>query len=310
MNKTVSRLAFIAALAAAYFALDRGAALALRKVVDASSFRYSRLYAGEMRAPVAVFGNSRGVHAFYAPRLSEKLCTPVDNLAFNGLSMAAVEALVADRLDRGPRPRLIVVELSAPSQDADSAPLLRPYLAKSPRLTKLFELDRPLAVYSRVLTHARDFNSELTFRALYYLRKPTDQNWIIRGRTITPAMKAAMPKTGRLTMDLGGVRDLDPETLRALQRIDAATQARGVPLALVLAPYHPAVRIQNEDRIKAYMEAVRGLHLPGATVVDLSAALSDDHDFADRVHTNLEGAERLADQLADQLPVSCKSGGV
>ncbi len=309
MNKTVSRLAFVLALAAAFFALDRVAALGLRKVVDASSFRYSRLYAGKMHAPVAVFGNSRGVHAFYAPTLSKALCAPVDNLAFNGLSMAAVEALVSDRLDRGPKPRLIIVELSAPSHDADSAPLLRPYLAKSPRLTRLFEQDRPLTAYSRVLTQARDFNSELTFRALYYLRKPSDQGWIIRGRTITPAMKAAMPKTGRLTMDLGGMRDLDPQTLAALRRIDAVTVARGVPLALVLAPYHPAARTPNEDRLKAYMDAVRGLNLPGATVVDLSAALSDDHDFADRVHTNLDGAQKLAGQLADKLPVSCKTGG-
>src|SRR6185312_4505509 len=108
--KRLGPLAYLALVLALFVAGDRVIAFALGEIVSHSEFRFSRVYRGGLDFDVLVVGDSRGVHSIFAPELSKRLCRPVFNMAFNGMSTETEEALVRDYLDRNKPPKVVLIE--------------------------------------------------------------------------------------------------------------------------------------------------------------------------------------------------------
>jgi hypothetical protein len=89
----------------------------------------------------------------------------------------------------------------------------------------------------------------------------------------------------------------DPVQVRALERLHAATSARGVPLVGVLMPEHSLKREQYPEGAAEGFAALIGAHTD--EVLDLRTALPDDHLF-DEAHPNELGRDTLTARFASE----------
>ena len=78
-----------------FFTGDRFFAFILKKGVQQSQFRYSRMYRGEAEASILLMGNSRGL-GFYQPYIEEVTGEETFNLSYNGMTMDVAAALISD----------------------------------------------------------------------------------------------------------------------------------------------------------------------------------------------------------------------
>lgn len=276
---------------------DHVLAWGLHKFLVQSQFRYSRLYRGGNDADILIFGDSRGVHSFYAPAIEELTGRKVLNLSYNSLSPEVTEALLLDYLDRNRPPKMVILEVTSSIVTGEVLTELRPYAGLSPRLMKLYTKAHPYAAATSRVFHLLPLNSGFYIEALHYMRR-SDQDWIMRS-SLPAEMRAPSNKEGKL--------EGFPYNMAALARIADVLRQRKIELRLIVAPYYNkgvsnmphfladvarTVRPDEHIRIYNYVSAVR-----------------DPDGFADQVHLNEQGS-RLFVQMLHRDRVFAERGGM
>lgn len=267
---------------------DRLGGWLLSRQVEASQFRYSRLYDGRAKADILLLGNSRGL-AFYQPYLEKITGKTTFNLSYNGLPMDLANALVQDYLDRYPAPQTLLLDITACDRENDA--LLSgflPYAASSARLDALIRRKLPKVWWGAQVSSLFRYNNEVSQRALYYRRR-SDSDWLL-DRAIAPAL-AATVDTQHFDFKL------QPYLMEQMAELVAAARAHGVSVQLVIGPYLPHFTVNNLDALKAEAERLTGL-----PVHDYRNALTDPAAFGDFMHPNRQGSQQYLDLLkADGL---------
>jgi hypothetical protein len=277
-----------------WFVGDRFLANQLERIVLMSHFRFSRVYQGGNNYSVLILGNSRGVHAFYAPDMENETGHKVLNLSYNGMSTELAEALFMDYLDHNPAPETVILEITNLKSESELIKDLRLYYRQSPRIRSLSHRLQKKAAYASSLSHLYLFNGEMFLRTLEYIRH-TDQEWINR-KEITPEILDFVEKAA----DDPNYMKILPENRGALMRLLRTADERGKKVCLVVAPYLPswADKIRN---LPAWVDEVAQIAGPGHPVYDYSKLLQDNSYFSDRVHTNYKGSAALLTRLKEDI---------
>ncbi len=292
-------LALIGLIVLLVLGLDRLVLLAGQGVLSQSQFRYARLYYGDLDADIAILGNSRGVHSFYAPELETALCRPVVNLSYNGLAMDALAAIGRDAADRMDGLEVMVIEVSSLFSPGAGNSQLAPFRPASAGLRELESFDRGRLPWFS-LFGSLNLNSELFYRAAFYVGR-TDQSWINRGAPISPAMMEAYRAEPPVDFRL------DPDAVARLAALLDDLEGQGVRTLLVAAPYHAVVEEHAPTVTVWPAELAAALDRP---VVDLVSAIPGDEGFADPLHLNLAGARQAQPLWLEAAPdlSRCLSG--
>lgn len=277
-----------------YFPADRIASYGLGHVVKQSGFRFSKLYAGGLKADVLIFGDSRAVNAFYAPDLEEQLDQSVFHFGYNGMSTELGEVIFLDYLDYNAKPALVVFEVTNLSVSNGLLKDLKLYAGLSPRLRSVIERDDSRLNTICSMTHLYRYNCELFLRSLYYLGR-SDQGWINSGN-IDPDFAVSFIPTEK-----DQANELYPTTgtnWDALLRIIEKCNSEGIELRLVASPYLPAFR----GNLKAYDQWVTTFtrEIPSISkFYDFTKSLDSSEYYADVVHINRRGSQVLLRQMID-----------
>jgi hypothetical protein len=295
MESSVIRrlLVLLAVVAICFLVVDRAAGYALNNLVKQSGFRFSELYAGGHQADVLVLGNSRAVNAFYAPEMEKKLEQSVFNLGYNGMSMELCEVVLLDYLDHNERPSIVILEVTNLNVSNGLLKDFKLFSGMSFRIAELLRRDESVLYNASKLTHLYRFNSELFLRTLVYLNGD-DQSWI---------------NSGSISEAFGESAHFDDETFKeaypvhganweALIRILAVCLERNIEVRLVASPYLPVYRnaMTEYDASKAgFIERLEGR----AGIFDFTLALGDYKDFADAIHINRRGSDRLLEMMIE-----------
>jgi len=292
--KRLGPVGYLLLVGALFLAGDRSLSYALDQVVTHSQFRFSRVYHGGLDADVLVVGDSRAVHSIFAPELGKRLCRPVFNMGFNGMSTEIAEALVRDYLDRNAPPKAVLIEVSNVTRDNALLSEMRLYAEPGSHMAALLERDEPRTRLWLTLSHLYAFDDELMLRAAYNLRR-SDQDWVLaEGAGMSPQVIAKL-SPGRYPPLVAR-----PANVAALQRLVRDLGERGIAVIPFIAPYHPVYEtlVPHLDRFVRQLQAEIGT---GTGIVDLSRALTENDDFADVVHVNLRGSLAVTDRLAERL---------
>lgn len=253
-------------------------------LISQSQFRFARLYNQTITAEVAIFGNSRAVHAFFAPALADALCRPVVNLGYNGIGIETVATLTLDAADRIPDLRIAIIEVSSLFSTNGQARSFSTFAADSQRLRQLqstqFQAHFP---WNKVFL-SLSLNNDIFWRSLRYQRH-SDQSWIMRH-----AMSSTRP-TPRSTPNW----HIAPADISILSALLEELDRRGIEPLLVVGPYHPMSQRSAAEWPRQVAD------LLGYPILDLSAAITNPQAFADPIHTNLTGALELIGHLRPSL---------
>ncbi len=279
------------AVLALVLAGDRVLGAGVHGVVLKSQLRFSRLYSGKVHPEVLVVGNSRAVNSLYVPTLESNLGVAVDSLAYNGVTAEVARALALDALDHGAKPKWTIVEVTTVMGEADILKELRLYRRESPRLATLLATNYPDISTASQVSWLFSENTELLMRAGYYARR-SDRSWI-NNYVISDELIEATRRMPPIEFPIS------PRNNAALRRLADEMEARGIAVCLVLGPYLGVYRsrVSNFDAWATQLRQALGPH----SILDLSAAISDRHQFADRIHSNRAGAEAISADVADAI---------
>jgi hypothetical protein len=282
----MNRWWWIPAAIVLFFVGDRVGATLLEQLLDRSPQRFCQLYAGKLVGEIALAGNSRGVVDLHAPSIAEATGKTAVNLSHNGMTAEIARAIVDDYLQRNPKPKLLVIEVSLVTSETTEAGVLEymPFWGHSQRLVDLGQKYCRDEVVAGDVTWLYRFNSELALRSLiYWARGRGDQ-----GSGMNAALSSALVAETKALEPLKF--EVFPQEVAALVETVKAARQAGVEVRLVLAPYLPAYadKITNFDAIVAQVSTATG-----AKVFDFSRAIQDTNMFADRVHLNPDGSREL-----------------
>ena len=287
----IRRLGIVAAFLLLVFAIDRVGAMMLESIVLRSQNRFSRMYHDKIPSGIVVLGNSRGVNTLYAPDLSERLGIPAFNLSYNGMPTTMAEAMFLDYLDHQEPPKLLVLEVSNLRVGADMINDFKLYSAVSPRVYALLEQEYYEVAIATKITNLYRFNSEYFLRSLYWFNR-TDQTWANR-YTISETLLANVFSDPAEKAETIPISD---NNAKALWRMLDVAKARKIQVRLLIAPYLPAY-VEGLEDFAPWKARVQALVGPQHKVWDYSAAIRENHYFADRRHLNLEGTRVLLDMM-------------
>ncbi len=277
------KLLWFVGLFALLFAGDRLAGYFLQKQIDSSQFRYSRMYRGDAAADILLVGNSRGL-TFYQPYIEEITGKKTFNLSYNGLPMDASKALVLDFLERYPKTKTMVIDITA--ADRENKELLTGFLSysiHSQRLDTLIRGRQPKFWWGAQVSKLTCFNNEIFQRGLFHKNK-TDEDWML-DRVISPKL-AAEVSANKYALEV------HPYLILQLSEMAAAAKKQGVDVRLVIGPYFPNFNVENLDALKTAAENATGL-----TVFDYRNALPGAEFFGDFMHPNKKGAMVFIDLM-------------
>jgi hypothetical protein len=261
----------------------------LGRVVLESRNRFSMLYSGRIPQGAAVaIGSSRGVNAFDPAALSSVLGVPCFNLSYNGMSLQVAEVVLRDLVERGGRPSLVLIEVTAVNSDLGLLNELRPYEAWSPRLADLDARSWPRPHAASRISRLYAFNGELFFRSLYYLRR-SDQAWF-NNHVMSEEAYASQRGAPAITL-----RTAEAE-FRSLGSLVRWMGERRIPVRLVVGPYLPEYRARLVN-YGAWLERLRQ-EAGEVPIADLSLAVPERSCFADELHLNAEGTAAFTRILA------------
>ena len=196
-----------------------------------------------------------------------------------------------DYLDHHEPPSKLLVEVSCIGRENEPGSLERftVLLPQSKSTAGLIARTHPKTYWYCQLSHLYRFNSELTWRSLFFLRK-TDQDWIMDGE-VAPDWNDHYPKSRFREFTRS---DGDAKAIAKL--IDIASQS-GIEVELILAPYLPEYydQLEPNDAWLAWLE-----ERLGQKVTDYSSVIKTRESFADPIHLNPRGAETFANFLQEQ----------
>lgn len=310
-KRLLRRFALLAAFILVTFAGDRVIGAWFGSLVDKSGLRFAEMYSGGLKKDVLILGDSRGQDSFYTPLMTRELGKECFSLTSGGFSTEIAEAILLDYLDRNEKPEVVLLEITClRGESRFGMGQMLMFYGRSERLSKLASVYCPKEHAGTVVSHLYRYNQELFLRALYYIGR-TDQTRIHRGRML-PSLIETLPNMPEQRIEM----PLD-YNLKALARIIALTQQKGIRLELVVAPFAPGYR----DKIGNYREwiaEVRKTVGPDVAIHDYSDQLTNLDYFIDRMHTNLDGATAMLRRVvADGVlrpapagtPAKSKDGG-
>lgn len=300
----MKKITWILAVLALAFLGDRLGGWLLDNIVEASQFRYSRLYRSDADCQLLFAGNSRGL-IFYQPYIEEKTGVSTVNLSYNGMPMDLAVALLKDHLDRHTPPKVLVLDVTLLDQRMDRRLVtgFNCYTPYSERLSALLRDSFPNDFYGGKVTHLYRYNSEVFQRAFFYWKK-SDEDWLL-DRVISPTLQKDVEKQGVFDYDF------TPEMLENLADLVQFARGKGVRVELVVNPYYPpfAEKIGNLPALKSAIEQATGL-----PVHDYSNSITGVDGFGDYQHLNKNGAREYLDRLLQDgildLPDSLSSRAV
>lgn len=288
----MKKIIWILVLLAITFLGDRLGGWFLKKSVDKSQFRYSRLYTQRAQSDILLVGNSRGL-IFYEPYIEEITGMKTFNLSYNGMSVDLMNTLVKDYFEKYDAPQLMIVDVTMCDRINDQLTTgFNTYSTYSDRLEDLIIERGGNMGHGAKVSHLFRYNSEIFQRALYYLNK-TDKDWLL-DRVINQNMVDGAADLEPYTIDLepdSTMRDYLPDQLKSM--IETA-QSKGTKVELVINPYYPAFakKIENLTSFKTKIEAHTGLK-----VNDYAQLITEQKGFGDYQHLNKYGARLYLDQL-------------
>ncbi len=293
MKSTLRKnLIFFVGLIICFFIVDRTLALVLDKVISKSNFRFSKLYQGQMDNEILFIGNSRGVNSFYQPEIENITGKRAFNLSYNGLSAEFCKILIKDYCRYNEKPNKIYLEVTTANTETSSELLssMKLFFKYSPELDSLARtLDRK-SHRTQFFSHLFRYNSEFTFRILYYL-KNKDQQWI-NGGNISDFLFSE-------TQNMNPVNfNLTDQSLKDLVEIDAFCKKNNIEVVYVLGPYLPNYLSKIENLDSWIQQVERTLN---TKILNYSSALENRNNFADRIHLNKKGGIEFAKILFKEL---------
>ena len=272
--------------------------LSLEKIIENSSFRYSRLYTQKLENDVISIGNSRGVNSIYTPYFKEKYNINIMNLSYNGLKSDVLIPLLEDYLDLHKKPKTILIEVSNlygenrkyNSKSNKLAHSFSIYTKYSERLSKLFERDHKKSSEINKYFGLYRYNSELLGRNIYYIFKK-DNEWINRYRINDKMIKNTSNMNDFIV-------NINTSATKSLAKFILDARSKNIKIILYIAPYLPDYhsKISNINVVKNDLAK-----LLNHQIIDLSKLISEEKMFADRVHSNELGASLIADTLVTIL---------
>ena len=290
---------WIPAIILLFFIGDRVGAFVLKKLLEQSQFRYSRLYTGQSEADLLFLGNSRGL-IFYQPYIESQTGKTTINLSYNGMPIDLGRALLEDYYDKYPAPSTLIVEVTMCDRINESLnasyALYSPY---SKRIGQLIKEQSPKVFYASKLSQLFRYNSEVFQRSMRYLAGD-DEDWIV-DRIISPNMVANIETEPdyRIAGDEQGYMEAFPYLLDQLNRIINLAQEKGTTVKLVVNPYFIpfANKMLNlEEFIKKIEEST------GLTVHNYAKAIKETKGFGDYQHLNKAGSKKFIDlMIKDKL---------
>ncbi|MEZ6098808.1 MAG: hypothetical protein R3E01_07550 [Pirellulaceae bacterium] len=288
-GKTRARIAIVGLFLTVLFLGDRLMARAVDAVFMRTKFRYPMLYAGELPADIVFLGNSRALHMFHCPAVRETTGLRAANIGFNGLPTIAMAPLWHDYLEHHAPPALLVLEVSCVGREDEDGALERftTCMRHSDEIASQIARRNRLVYSASQLSHLYRYNSELTWRSLFFLRN-SDQDWIMEGQVDRSEAEeltdADVPSLLR-----------SADNVAAFQRIIDVAAAHGVEVRLVHAPYLTEYRRHLHDAPTWTNWLQSELEHP---ILDYTDAIVDPTSFADPIHLNAGGARQLAIRMA------------
>jgi len=279
MKKAIWIVAFLAVL----FAGDRLIGWLFQKQITQSMFRYSRMYRGEGASDILIVGNSRGLN-FYQPTVEKYTGLKSFSLCYYSMPCEIATVLAEDYLDRFPKVKTVLVELSVIEMSDDKLlPGFTTYMDYSPRIDSVLKAKTSDSWYTSHVSHIYRFNNEVFQRAMYY-RNRLDDDWYF-DRTIPQYLIDLAP---RRSVDFK-VPDKHVNDIKILADY---CRARGIDLKLVIGPFFPTYTVRHLDVLKSKVEKATGY-----PVYDYSYSIKDFSSFTDYLHANLKGGEEMVKMM-------------
>ena len=243
-----------------------------------SDFRFNRYFKNN-NFDIFILGNSRAVNSVNEKQGSILSGKNVVNLSYNGMPTDNIIDLVDD-INEKYTGKLIYIEISSLFKRSNSSNEYAFYMDKSKFIFSRFNNTR--YHYIKLLR----YNNEFFLRNLYYLNR-SDQDWSNQNVINAPILKSISKAKPFNLID-----DKDQFEER-IQLIQSKCDVKGNKLVYFLAPYFPTYLSKALDYgyLKSYFLQRNG------TFIDLNQYLLPISYFADRVHTNSNGAVFLTQKL-------------
>lgn len=251
----------------------------LKLILDKSQFRFSRYFASPEHK-FFVLGNSRAVNSVNEKFANDSLQMDIINLGFNGMPYRYTLAMLDDVNSKNTNAVIFFEITCLKTDDFDDS---YSFYAANSKYVK----DQYASTEYYWPTLLR-LNNELFLRNIYYMRK-SDKDWVNR-TIITKNIIKQIGKDKPLQI-FEHVNDFHSR-LALLQQKCAA---RGNKLVFFLGPYYP----KYLSKLLDYQTTVDYLHQNKKTYtfIDLNTIPLADQMFADRLHTNINGANVLTKSL-------------
>ncbi len=243
-----------------------------------SDFRFNRYFKND-NFEIFVLGNSRAVNSFNERQGSILSGKKVINLAYNGMPNNNIIDFVDD-INEKYIGKLIYIEISSLFEKSNSSNEYSFYMDKSKFIFSRFKNTRYR--YIKLLS----YNNEFFLRNLYYLNR-SDQDWSNQN-----IINAAILKSISKAKPFNLIDDKHQFEER-IQLIQSKCDDKGNKLVYFLAPYFPTYLSKALDYgyLKNYFLQRNG------TFIDLNQYSLPESYYADRVHTNSNGAVFLTQKL-------------
>jgi hypothetical protein len=243
-----------------------------------SDFRFNRYFKNN-NFDIFILGNSRAVNSVNEKQGSILSGKNVVNLSYNGMPTDNIIDLVDD-INEKYTGKLIFIEISSFFLKVNSTNEYSFYMDKSKFIFSRFENTR--YHYIKLLS----FNNEFFLRNLYYLNR-SDQDWSNQN-----IINAAILKSISKAKPFNLIDDKHQFEER-IQLIQSKCDDKGNKLVYFLAPYFPTYLSKALDYgyLKNYFLQRNG------TFIDLNQYSLPESYYADRVHTNSNGAVFLTQKL-------------
>jgi hypothetical protein len=243
----------------------------------------ARMYTGNIKANLVVIGNSRALRLFDDSTLERELALKPANLSVQGASTVMSLAILADYLERQPKPDIIIHEITDLIYANRAVHTLKMYSPHSDRLYALLYAEDKRAALSGVVFKTLNYNNA-SFRGI---------------ASFLPWGKRSHLLTGEMLASEVDASDASPteypsleQNLQALIAIRKLCERHGVRYLPVVAPIHSS-RCGLIVNFNEWVLQAQGVLGPGHPLADYSrhSVFKDRALFYDPTHINRKGVE-------------------
>lgn len=245
-----------------------------------SEFRLTRFFRSPRHANF-ILGNSRAVNSVNEKYAVEKLNIDVINLGFNGMPYKNLKTIL-DAVNNKNTNATIFVEITALLNEINDDSYAY-YISNSPEI----KLQYQKTVFEKL--QLLRLNNEIFLRNIYYLRK-SDNDWINR-YSISPALIKEIRGNNKPVSIFPDQKEL----INRIFQIKKDSEAHHNKVVFFLAPYYPDYlsKITDYKEVCDYLYSLK----PQIIFYDLNLQSLPPSSFADRLHTNVDGAIPLTEYL-------------